>query len=143
MALSELPPPHRRAVHATLQLMDERMEALRALLSTGTRHSALLHMEDDLPQGCTPAVLDHMEKLAARVARAANDLGLPAERRALSRECASSLALLWELAPDLRPGRMTGYGPLPEHLAPELSALSQDLEQRLLGLMALLETPRP
>ena len=104
MALSELPPPHRRAVHATLQLLDEKLDALRALLKVGAHRSVLLQMENDLTGPCQAALLDQMEALATQVAKAAQNLDLPPERMTVSRTCASRLALLWELAPDLRPG---------------------------------------
>ena len=135
MGLSQLPPGHRRGVHAALRLMDERLAEVSRWIAEGGRTSGTLELVDDLDPAFKAEIQARVAALRGAVEEAARNLGLPPERMALSRRCQGTLGLTWELAPDLRPERMTGYGKVPEHLAPELQRLAEELEKPLLDLL--------
>lgn len=134
MSLQDLPDNHRRSIAAILRLMEDRLEEVARWLTEAPRESGTALLEDDLDAAAKAKALRRIGQALSRVAGAYGALGLPKEARSLRRWCLGTLGLTWELPPDLRPGRMKGYGEVPDLLKPELDALAETLEASILAI---------
>ena len=134
MSILDLPPIHRRSVAVTLRLLEERITEVERWLQETPERSAARTVAMDVDPGRRPALLEGIQDLRATILDALEALDLPPDRVSLYQRCQGTLGLSWELCPDLRPDRMTGYGSVPEAAAPALMALATVLEKKVVAI---------
>ena len=124
-----------RSLAVALQILEERCQEIRRLLSGSTGEGRLYQVVDDIPATMREPLLAQIVAIEAPIARLAADYQLTAPPQSARQRLVVLLSSSWEHLVDTLPSAMRRYGPIEPDVATPLDA---DLSR----LLALIDTMR-
>jgi hypothetical protein len=124
-----------RALATTLEILEQRCQQMRRLISDPAANGILHQVVDDIPATARDRILANLAAIEAVVARLAAEYQLTTQPRSARQILVALLSSSWEHLEDTRPAKLRRYGPVdPQAAAP--------LDAELARLLALMNTMR-
>jgi len=131
---------HKRALSTSLLIIEKDLRNIAGELQRagGTRDTIFYSKVNDIDQMKATRILSGVQSMLQEIKRVKEEAELGTRKESIEKEVYSLLIEIWTLLEDLRPERLTAYGPLTEKdkelLRPQIQGLLRMVNDMLSAL---------